>query len=179
MFSGEVLMRTERLILRQWKDDDRQLFYDLNNDQNVMRYFPRNYTREESDLFIDENTDNISNNGWGCWAVETIDTAEFIGFVGLSQPADYHPCAANIDIGWRLKRSAWGNGYATEAAKGCLNFVSEQLKLKEIYSIASIPNVSSIAIMKKLGMQYHSNFQHPALLNNDNLKNCAVYYKQI
>ena len=98
------VLTTERLILRQWKDQDRDAFAALNNDPTVMRYFPRYFSRTESDSFVDANIEHIDEHGWGSWAVERKDTQEFIGFVGFSEPASWHPCAGRLEIGWRLAR---------------------------------------------------------------------------
>ncbi len=69
-------------------------------------------------------------NDWGSWAVETIDCGEFIGFVGFSYPAEWHPCAGSVEIGWRLCRQHWGRGYATEAAKYVLAVGFELLEFE-------------------------------------------------
>ena len=176
---NKYLIKTERLGLRNWVSNDLEPFIQMSQDREVMEFFPKLLNKEECKSFIDRMQIHFEKFGFCYFVIDLLETGEFIGFTGMlnqNYKSKFTPC---VDIGWRLKTSAWGNGYATEAAKGCLNFISEQMKLKEIYSIASIPNDSSIAIMKKLGMQYHSNFQHPALLNNDNLKKCAVYFKQI
>ena len=80
-----------------------------------------------------------------------------------------------MDIGWRLKKSAWGNGFATEAAKACLDFAFSELKLNEIYSFATTNNKGSEAVMKKIGMNYIDTFNHPSLINHKNLEKCIVY----
>ena len=169
-------IRTRRLLLRQWKKEDRQYFAAMNNDSDVMHYFPRKYTREESDSFIDDNINRITIEGWGCWAVEIIDTGEFIGFVGLSKPADYHPCAGEIDIGWRLSKQFWGNGYATEATKAVLPIAFNSIGLDQIVSFTSECNFPSISIMRKIGMvKDHLGFEHPFIDADSHLRSHVVY----
>jgi len=135
-----------------------------------MQYFPRRFTRDESSLFIDENARSITDQGWGAWAVETINDAEFIGFVGFSNPADWHPCAGEIDIGWRLHRSYWGCGYATEAALKALEFGFEVVGFKEVVSFTSKCNLPSVSVMRKIGMRRDPvDFEHPRIDTSNRL----------
>jgi len=141
-----------------------------------MKYFPKTLSKKESIDFIKRMQVHFTTFKYCYFAVDILETKEFIGFTGLlhqSFKSEFTPC---IDIGWRLKKSTWGKGFATEGAKGCLNYASEHLNLKEIYSIAPISNLNSIEVMKKIGMSYHSKFQHPALLLNAFLKDCVVYH---
>jgi len=155
---------SDRLLLRQWKDSDRQIFHAINNDADVMRYFPRTFTYEESDAFINKSISNIAKFGWGSWAVELIDSGEFIGFVGFSEPADWHPCAGNLEIGWRLGRKYWGHGYATEAAICAMQVGFNTLGFEDVVSFTSACNLPSINVMKKLGMKEDNvGFIHPRI----------------
>ncbi len=175
----EYIITTERLGLRNWRSNDLAIFAEMSQDKEVMEFFPKLLTEEDCIDFINRMQNHFQKFGFCYFAVDILETGEFIGFTGLlnqTYESNFTPC---VDIGWRLKRSAWGKGYATEAAKSCLNFATNKLKLKEIYSLASIPNINSISIMKKIGMEYHSTFQHPALIKNNFLKDCFVYYKQI
>ena len=169
-------IRTDRLLLRQWRDDDRQPLADLNTDAHVMRYFPRTFTREESDKFIDDNANHISSEGWGAWAVEAIDRGEFIGFVGFSRPADWHPCAGTIDIGWRLGRRYWGHGYATEAARYAIQFGFDVIGFHDLVSFTSEVNLPSISVMRKIGMRADlEGFDHPRIDSGNQLRKHVVY----
>jgi len=143
------VLTTERLILRQWKDQDRDAFAALNNDPTVMRYFPRYFSRTESDSFVDANIEHIDEHGWGSWAVERKDTQEFIGFVGFSEPASWHPCAGRIEIGWRLAKAHWGQGHASEAAKHALSLGFSRFNFPEIISFTSLCNIPSIEQHRK------------------------------
>lgn len=153
-----------RLLLRQWKDSDRQKFYAINNDADVMRYFPRRFTCKESDAFIKKNISNIANFGWGSWAVELIDSGEFIEFVGFSEPADWHPCAGNIEIGWRLERKHWGHGYATEAA----------IKQVRIGRLNTIQILSTIQTLRLKTSHHTVSAQHPRCFVGFSLLNLVV-----
>ncbi|WP_259276954.1 GNAT family N-acetyltransferase [Pedomonas mirosovicensis] len=105
-----VVIETPRLALREWRGEDRAPFAAMNADPEVMRYFPRPYTPEESNAMVDRIMAMMAERGFGFYAVEEKGGAPFIGFVGLSVPrfeAAFTPC---VEIGWRLMRSAWGAG---------------------------------------------------------------------
>jgi len=93
---------TTRLKLRQRRPSDREPFARLNVDPRVMKYFPAPLTREESDRMADRCEALITEKGWGLWAVEARDGAEFIGFVGLHSPAVPLPFSPCTEVGWRL-----------------------------------------------------------------------------
>ncbi|WOX07207.1 GNAT family N-acetyltransferase [Microbulbifer pacificus] len=154
---------TRRLRLRQWCDSDRAPFAAMNTDPAVMEFFPALLDRTESDAGIDRQIAHIEKYGWGFWAVETLGDEQFIGFVGIKHVADNMPFAPAVEIGWRLAKNAWGKGFATEAARACLQVGFDQLGLPEIVSFTVPENWRSRAVMEKLGMQYRENFLHPAL----------------
>lgn len=111
---------TSRLLLRQWRESDRVPFAALNADQLVMEHFPVLLTSDQSDAMVDRCVEQLERDGYGLWAVEVSASGEFIGFVGLAVPtweAAFTPCT---EVGWRLARSAWGHGYAIEAANEAL-----------------------------------------------------------
>lgn len=171
----DYIITTKSLGLRNWISKDLISFFELSQDKEVMKYFPNLLSREECKNFIKRMQEHFSDYGFCYFAVDILETGEFIGFTGMlhqKYKSDFTPC---IDIGWRLKRSSWNKGFATEAAIACILFASGQIKMKEIYSIASKVNVNSIHVMKKIGMKHHSDFQHPTLLNNSLLKDCVVY----
>ena len=102
--------RTERLWLRQWRDADWPPFAALNADPAVMRHFPATLTEAESTAFAYRNAALLEVRGYGLWAVEERATGQFVGMVGLNRPqwdAPFTPCT---EVGWRLARSAWGQG---------------------------------------------------------------------
>jgi RimJ/RimL family protein N-acetyltransferase len=160
-----MILETQRLILRQWQEADRDPFFEMNRDGEVMRYFPEVQTRAQSDGFVDRAMAFIDAHGWGLFALEEKSQNRFIGFTGLARPsfeADFMPC---VEIGWRLGVDFWGRGYATEAAKECLDFARRELGLKEIVSFTSKYNKPSRAVMERLGMKHDAgqDFDHPKL----------------
>ncbi|HLK41809.1 MAG TPA: GNAT family N-acetyltransferase [Thermoleophilia bacterium] len=156
-------LRTGRLLLRGWRDSDREPFARLNADPEVMEHFVAPLTRAESDAFVDRTLRRWEEHGFGLWAVEVPETAPFIGFVGLAYhdfPAHFTPC---VEVGWRLAREHWGRGYATEAALASLRFGFEELALPEIVSMTYRDNLRSRAVMERIGMTRDEadDFEHP------------------
>ena len=157
-------LETERLILRQWKDEDLTPFAKINADPEVMAYYPDILNEEESNAMADKIKDLITEHSWGFWAVETKQENNFIGFVGLHIPTHDLPCTPCVEVGWRLAKEYWGKGYATEAARESLRFAFEELALGEVFSFASIANKKSWAVMERLNMNdTGENFEHPIL----------------
>ena len=154
-------LRTERLVLRQWREEDREPFAALNADPVVMEHFPSTMTREASDAFVDFNIATIAERGWGLWAVEA--NGAFIGFVGLNEPR-FRP---GVEIGWRLRRTAWGHGYATEAALAVLDYAFDELGLDEVISFTTVENQRSRRVMERIGMTHDTadDFDHPNVTN--------------
>jgi RimJ/RimL family protein N-acetyltransferase len=135
----------------------------MNADPDVMRYFQKPLTREESDRFIDKSNQILTEKGFGLWAVEVKGTGRFIGYIGLAVPAfeaHFTPCT---EIGWRLSKQNWGQGFATEGAEKVLTYAFQQLGLKEVVSFTSTLNTPSIKVMKRIGMQRKEDedFDHP------------------
>jgi ribosomal-protein-alanine N-acetyltransferase len=130
-----------------------------------MEHFPRTLTRRESDELVEKVEAGFEANGFGLWAVEVRATGEFVGFTGLDVPGFEAHFTPTVEVGWRLARSAWGNGYATEAARGALAFGFEEVGLKEIVSFTTPSNRRSRAVMERLGMSHDppDDFDHPNL----------------
>jgi RimJ/RimL family protein N-acetyltransferase len=172
-----VLIRTERLILREWRDEDLDPFAALNADPAVMEWFPSVLSREESDAAAARIRAELAERGFGLWAVEAPGVAPFIGFTGLSAPrfeARFTPC---VEIGWRIARAHWGRGYAPEAAGAALGFGFERLGLAEIVSFTAVGNAKSRRVMEKLGMTRDpaDDFEHPNLPPGHPLRRHVLY----
>ena len=170
-------IRTERLLLRAWRDEDREPFAALNADPVVMEHFPKTQTRAESDLGVDGIVAHFARHGFGLWAVEVVGGAPFIGFIGLSVPgfdAPFMPC---VEVGWRLARSAWGHGYATEGALASLRFGFEEVGLDEIVSFTSTRNERSQRVMQRLGMTRDpaDDFDHPRIPAGSPIRRHVLY----
>jgi len=172
------LIQTQRLGLRNWKDTDLKAMTALNQDPKVMRYFPSMPDEVATLTYIKKMQAQFAETKYCYFAVEVLDTQEFIGFIGLmyqDYAAEFTPC---VDIGWRLKQSAWGKGYATEGAKACLDYGFTKLDLPTIYSVAPVVNTPSIGVMKKIGMTLSTTFKHPKLGDFPVLETCVLYLIQ-
>ncbi|WP_274628391.1 GNAT family N-acetyltransferase [Arvimicrobium flavum] len=155
-------MRTERLILRNWEDRDRELFFRINSEDRVMEFFPFRRDRAEANAFMDHLRAGIAACGYGFTAAEIAETGECIGFVGIKE-TDLAPFVpkGRLEIGWRLAPEFWGKGYVTEASRRWLDFAFEELDAPEVASFAVWNNRRSLAVMQRLGMRLDGAFDHP------------------
>lgn len=155
------MYRTERLVLRQWNDDDIDQFSAMCADVSVMRFFPSLMSYDQSAEFVKREQNRMERNGFGLWVLD-ID-GQFGGYVGLARvsfPVSFAPC---IEIGWRLPQWAWGHGYASEAAREALRIGFEEHRLNCIYSFTTVLNTPSEGVMKRIGMKRRADldFDHP------------------
>ena len=162
---GQPELRTERLVLREWRDEDLEPFAALNADSEVMRFMPKLLSRDECATLMQRIRDHFHEHGFGLWAVEVRDVTPFVGFVGLSIPRFEMPFTPCVEIGWRLAREAWGQGFAIEAARAAVAFGFHELGLQEIVSFTVPENVRSRRVMERLGMTHDpaGDFEHPLL----------------
>lgn len=175
-----AILKTQRLILRPWKQEDFEPLARLNADSRVMEYFPSIMSREESDQMALKLKSKLEEKGWGLWAVELLDSHEFIGFIGLNEltqaslPTFFTPA---VEIGWRLAFEHWGRGYATEGALASLQYGFETLKLPEIVSFTAVQNDRSRRVMERIGMHRdpQDDFDHPKLPEGHWLRRHVLY----
>lgn len=158
-----VELRTERLVLRQWRDDDRAAFAAMNADPRVMEHFVAPLDRSASDALFDRIRGEIDDRGWGWWAVQVGSGGPAAGFVGLNAVGADLPMAPAVEVGWRLAAEHWGRGYAPEAARRALRFAFEELRLDEVVSFTTVLNVRSRRVMEKIGLVHDParDFDHP------------------
>jgi RimJ/RimL family protein N-acetyltransferase len=170
-------LRTERLLLRRWRDEDREPFAALCADPVVMEHFPSLLTREQSDELVDRIGVWFDEHHLGLWALEVLGTAEFIGFTGLWQVGFEAHFTPAVEVGWRLARRAWGNGYAPEAARASLADGWRRLDLDEIVSFTTARNTKSQRVMEKLGMARDpaGDFDHPRMPAEHPLRRHVLY----
>ena len=142
-----------------------------------MEYFPRPLSRQQSDDLVEAIESGFEQRGFGLWAVEVRATRTFIGFTGLNEPSFEAHFTPAVEVGWRLARAAWGEGYATEAAKASLAFGFEEIGLDQIVSFASAENMRSRAVMERIGMTRNpdDDFEHPGLPNAHPLSRHVLY----
>jgi RimJ/RimL family protein N-acetyltransferase len=166
-------LSTERLLLRGFRDADRDAFAAMNGSPVVMEYFPGTLDRAASDAMLDRINERWRADGHGLWAVERRSDRAFLGFTGLARLPWLEP----VEVGWRFLPSAWGHGYATEAARAALAFGFETLGKDEIVSVTTVGNERSQAVMRRIGMHRNpaDDFAHPNLPDGHRLQPHVLY----
>jgi RimJ/RimL family protein N-acetyltransferase len=170
-------LTTDRLLLREWREEDRPPFAELNADPQVAEFLGQPMDRAASDALVDRIVGHWATDGHGLWAVERVEDGRFLGFTGLAAPSfetAFTPC---VEVGWRFAAAAWGRGYATEAARAALQFGFDDVDLDEIVSFTTAANVRSRAVMERLGMTRDpaDDFDHPRLAADDPLRPHVLY----
>ncbi len=170
-------LKTERLVLRAWRDEDLEPFAAMNADNQVMEFYPATLSRRESDGFAARCQERLSKNGFGLYAAEIKTTGAFIGYVGFAAADFLAPFTPAIEVGWRLAHFAWGHGYASEAAKACLAHGFSRLGFEEVVSFTATGNTRSIAVMERIGMSRNpaDDFDHPNLPDGHPLSRHVLY----
>lgn len=172
-----IEFETPRLRLRQWRESDLAPFAALASDPEVMAFLLPLPTRADSDALAERLQARIDENGWGFWAVEHKDSGEFAGFTGLNVPLAALPFSPCVEIGWRFGRKWWGQGLASEAARGALQVGFERLGFDEIVAFTAVGNLRSAAVMERIGMHEDvaGAFDHPALPEGHALRRHRLY----
>jgi RimJ/RimL family protein N-acetyltransferase len=169
-------LRTDRLVLRRWRESDRAAFHTLNSDPAVMATIGPVMSRAESDAFLNRIEARFDEQGFGLWCVEHDGAA--IGFTGFMVPW----FRDGVEIGWRIRSDHWGHGYAPEAARACLDHgftpVDDGgLGFDEVISFTAATNASSRRVMEKLGLRQDpgGDFDHPGVPVGDPLRPHVLY----
>jgi RimJ/RimL family protein N-acetyltransferase len=170
-------LRTERCLLRQWRSDDLAPWRAMNADTAVRRYFPSVLGGEQANAEAQRCRDAIAERGWGMWALEIPGVFDFAGIVGLNIPGYDAPWMPAVEVGWRLRQDAWGQGYATEAAREALRFAFGPLALAEVVALTVPGNAPSRRVMEKLGMLHNpaDDFDHPRVAEGHPLRRHLLY----
>lgn len=155
-------LATPRLLLRPWRDDDLDPFAAMCADPEVMRHFPALLSRDDAAAMIVRMREHHAREGFGLWAVEVPGVAPFVGFVGLMRPR-WRPEV--VEVGWRLARAHWKQGFASEGARAAIHYGFTTLGLDEIVSFVVPANTPSQAVMGRLGMvrDPSADFEHPSI----------------
>jgi RimJ/RimL family protein N-acetyltransferase len=170
-------IETQRLILRGWRESDATPFHAMCNDAEVMRYLGPPLSREDAEAAATRQNGFIASHGYCFWAVERKTDGAFLGFCGLKPGPQDTPLADQVEIGWRLARNAWGQGYAREAAEASIVWGWSNSDAPDIAAMTNIGNVRSWGLMERLGMarDHASDFHHPAVPIGDPLRPHIVY----
>ncbi|UZK66860.1 GNAT family N-acetyltransferase [Sphingomonas sp. M1-B02] len=159
------MIATERLILRRWEERDRAPFHAICSDPQVMETLGPVMTRPQSDGLIDWLNGHVDRVGYSFWAIERREDGALLGFCGLNPGAEGTPIEGQVEIGWRLGRSHWGQGYAREAAQANLDWAWVR-GIDTVVAITTPGNVRSWGLMERLGMRPVPGgaFAHPAAI---------------
>lgn len=173
------MIETERLILRRWRDSDRPAFAAICADQEVMQWLGGVLTREQADERIDRVEATFERVGFGRFLIERKSDATFLGWCGVMPCHEsVTPIAGQPEMGWRLIRAAWGEGFATEAARAALDDAFQRLGMSEVLAYTGPANLRSQAVMKRLGMtrEPQRDFEHPNITEGDRRSVVYVAY---
>lgn len=152
MASDRFEIRTKRLVLRPWRLLDSDAFFQMNADAEVMADLGGPLSRPASDQKLDRFQRTFEIEGITRWVV-TDGRHRFLGYCGIVVQHDDHPLGRHYDIGWRLIRSAWGHGYATEAASAALADAFDRLGCDQVLAYTAADNFRSQAVMVRLGLE--------------------------
>lgn len=172
------MIETERLILRAYREEDREPFAALNGDPRVGQWLGGTSDRAASDATMDRINLHIAEHGWGLWALERKADSRLIGFAGLATvKAGALPVGPAVEMGWRLIPEAWGEGFATEGALAALAWGRRNIDAEEIIAFTAQINAKSQAVMTRIGMVADParDFDHPKLAEDHPLRRHVVY----
>lgn len=172
-----TVIETDRLILRGWCDADVDPFHAMCNDPEVMRYLGPPLSRADAQAAGKRQNAFIASHGYCFWAVERKADGQFLGFCGLKPGPEGTPIHDQVEIGWRLRRDAWGAGYAREAAQASIDWGWANTGAPDIAAMTNIGNVRSWGLMERLGMtrDHAADFDHPAVPVGDPLRPHILY----
>ncbi len=171
------MIETDRLILRGWREADIEPFAAMGADPRVMAHFPALLTRGESIALVRRQQAVLAAVGHCFWAIERKSDRAFLGFCGVQPGPEGTPIEGLAEIGWRLARNHWGQGYAAEAAQGSLAWAWARTDTPRVYAIAPPRNERSRALMRRIGMAQvrGGDFDHPRITPGHPLRRCLFY----
>ncbi len=149
---SELIIETERLRLCPWREVHREPFARLHADAQVMADLGGPLDRTRADAKLDRYIEAYTTHGFGRWAIERHD-GRFLGYAGVMARVEKEPLGFHREIGWRLLPDAWGQGYATEAARAALKDAFTRLGLSEVLAYTAPDNLRSRAVITRLGLE--------------------------
>lgn len=171
-----IMARTDRLILREWGEGDGDRFYEMMNTPAVMRHLGGVQDRESWGAGVGRIFGYQRDFGHTLWLVERKSDGELLGFCGLKRVnAQGTDLTGQFEIGWRLRESAWGQGYAKEAAIASLDLAFGRFDAPYVVALTIEPNVESQGLMKRLGMTRRPEFDFQDPQHGPELNPTIVY----
>ena len=170
-------IRTERLVLRSWRETDIAPFAAMCADAEVMAYFERTQTHAEAEALVRRCQLREAEDGFCIWALEAPDVADFVGLAGIQRLQYQAHFTPAVEVGWRLARPFWRRGYATEAALASMDYGFGPGGLSEIVAVAVGANARSLAVMERIGMRRVAggDFDHPSVPLGHRLQPHVLY----
>lgn len=158
-----MIIETERLILRPWREEDRADLAAMCADPDTMVDYPKPQTRAESDVRFERYHATYERLGYCRWALRLRDGGDFVGYCGNQPLEPDHPIGEGPEIGWRLRRVHWGKGYASESARASLRDGFERCGMSQVFSYTTTDNARSEAVMRRIGLERLNakDFTHP------------------
>ena len=172
---ADYIFRSERLGFRKWFDQDLKPFASMNQNDDVMPYFPSKHSLSQSETSMIRFNKHIEEFGFGFFAIVEEITNSFIGFIGIQHVRFQSSFTPAVELGYRLDAKFWNRGYASEGSMACISWAWRQTDLEKIVSFTSVKNIPSISVMKKSGMDYVADFQHPSLPPEHALSEHVLY----
>ena len=170
-----VIFETERLLMRQWCDEDLAPFIAMNENPIVRKYFPNIASVQESTSEYQRAKVHIEEFGFGAWALELKSGGQFIGFCGFKHPSLTFGIASGVELLWRLSDQYWNKGYATEAANFSLQLAFDKFEFDEAHALTTLNNQGSRRVMEKIKMVFDKEFMHPLIEVDNPLKKHVLY----
>lgn len=173
------MIETPRLVLRAYREADRDAFAELNGHPEVGAWLSGVLDRAQSDALMDRIGAHIAQHGFGFWAAERKADRRLVGAIGLMVMGEDLPAPGGVELGWRLHPEAQGQGLATEGAAAARDWAFAELEIPEIVAITAATNVRSQAVMTRLGLVRDParDFDHPRLAPDHPLRR-HVFFSQ-
>jgi len=169
-------LETDNLLLRQWREEDLEPYARLTSSKEVMKYFPKTLTPEQSNMAARKFQMLLEQNLWGFWAVEEKATSKFIGYAGLHSPKTKFPFSPCIEIAWRMEKKYWENGYVLEAGEEIIRVAFEIYGLEELVYFSALKNLKGEKVASTLKMiRDERTFHHPFVEREDELSEHYLY----
>ena len=148
---GGIILETERLSLREIAEDDLDDLLEIWGDPEAMRFFPLTLDRQAMREWIERNQRRYEQYGHGLWAVTLRGERKLLGDCGLVvQEVDG---VEELEVGYHFNRKYWGRGFATEAARACMDYAFDQLGRRRIISMIRPENVPSRRVAERNGLR--------------------------
>ncbi|SDG47078.1 GNAT family N-acetyltransferase [Pelagibacterium luteolum] len=175
------MLQTTRLNLRPWRTSDADAYAALQGDPIVRRFFPAPLRREQAEADLAAHMDKFATNGFGMLAAELKSTGDFVGLIGIGRVPDIIksviPSQPEIEIGWVINHSFWGQGLAPEGATACRDYAFQTLECPEIVAFTAAINTPSQRVMEKIGLTRapEDDYLHPRIPEGHPLRPHVLY----